>query len=100
MGHVREECLCKKRSNRCVIILVWEHMITPSRGIEHLVTLVGGECSHHCAIPAPQETADKGQITTKTIKRIQSLHFKLKRLVCKGIFLPNLTSFFLTCKKA
>ena len=29
------------------------HMITPSPGIEVLVTLVGGECSHHYTIPAP-----------------------------------------------
>ena len=29
---------------------------TPSPGIESRVALVGGECSHHCAIPAPQLT--------------------------------------------
>ena len=38
------------------------HM-TPRLGIELNTTLVGGECSHHCTIPAPPEDILLGHLT-------------------------------------
>ena len=52
----------------------------PTNGNRTRATLVGGECSHHCAIPAPQKCVH-AEILYQASQMINTLYFRSECLV-------------------